>query len=65
HLTLQQWFEQNIDVRGMLAASNTFASQTLSDGSTALVLANLRVALPGANWRKTLNLLNQFALLET
>jgi len=35
--TLQQWFEQNIDLNGMLMASGTFQQQMLLDGSAALV----------------------------
>jgi hypothetical protein len=36
-LDLNDWFEQNIDINGILAASNTFQSSVLSDSSTALV----------------------------
>lgn len=36
-LGLQQWFEQNIDVNGILASNETFHQETLIDGSIALV----------------------------
>ena len=36
-LGLQDWFEQNIDVDGILAASNAFQLQSLSDGSAEMV----------------------------
>ena len=36
---LRDWFEQNIDVDGILATGNTFQLQSLPDGSTALVFA--------------------------
>lgn len=40
HLTLQQWFEKNVDMNGMLAASDTYEQQILPSGSPALVYAN-------------------------
>jgi hypothetical protein len=36
--SLQQWFEQNVDVNGILASSNTFQQQPLQNGLSALVL---------------------------
>jgi hypothetical protein len=37
HLGLSQWFEQNIDVDGILAANRTYQDERLADGSDALV----------------------------
>ena len=37
-LSLTQWFEQNVDVNGILQANNTFQQQTLANGAAALVL---------------------------
>ncbi len=37
HLGLSQWFEQNIDVDGILAANRTYRDEQLEDGSDALV----------------------------
>lgn len=34
---LQNWFEGNVDINGILAANNTFASQQLGNGQAALV----------------------------
>jgi hypothetical protein len=34
---LQDWFEANVDINGILAANNTFASQQLGNGQLALV----------------------------
>jgi hypothetical protein len=39
HLGLSQWFEQNIDVDGILAANRTFQDRQLLDGSDALVFS--------------------------
>lgn len=36
-LSLQQWFEQNIDVNNILLSNNAYQQQTLSNGVTALV----------------------------
>jgi hypothetical protein len=38
-LSLYQWFGQNIDMNGILVADNTVQQETLSDGSTGLVLS--------------------------
>ncbi len=37
--SLQQWFEQNIDIDGILAANGTFQQKQLQNGSIALVLS--------------------------
>jgi hypothetical protein len=36
-LSLTQWFEQNVDVNGILIANKAVEEETLPDGSTALV----------------------------
>lgn len=38
HLSLNSWFEQNVDIDGLLASNGTFQNEQLSDGSSALVL---------------------------
>jgi len=38
HLSLQDWFEQNIDADGILTANGTFQQQQLGNGLVALVL---------------------------
>jgi len=35
--SLPDWFEANVDINGILAANNTFASQQLGNGQSALV----------------------------
>jgi hypothetical protein len=37
NLTLQQWFEQNIDASNTLLSNNAYQQQTLSNGVNALV----------------------------
>ena len=37
-MNLQQWFEANVDINGMLVAANTFQSLQFSNGVTALIV---------------------------
>ena len=39
-LTLQQWFEENVDINGLLQAAATYQTEQFSNGVTALSLAN-------------------------